>query len=146
MKQKGLKFKWYIIGNGHLENKIKELIRQEKVEDYFVLLGIRENPYPYIKNCTILIQPSRYEGKSIVLDEAKILAKPILVTAYPTVSDQIKNGKEGIIVPMTPEGIVKGVEKYLSESDTYKKIEKYLSMHDYGNAKEVIKYMELFDE
>ncbi|MFR6170365.1 MAG: glycosyltransferase [Blautia sp.] len=146
MKQKGLKFKWYIVGNGHLENKIKELIRREKVEDCFVLLGIRENPYPYIKNSTIFIQPSRYEGKSVVLDEAKILAKPILVTAYPTVRDQIKNGKEGVIVPMTPEGIVKGVEEYLSESDTYKKIEKYLTMHDYGNAKEVIKYMELLDE
>ena len=84
--------------------------------------------------------------RSVVLDEAKILAKPILVTAYPTVRDQIKNGKEGVIVPMTPEGIVKGVEEYLSESDTYKKIEKYLTMHDYGNAKEVIKYMELLDE
>ena len=64
-------------------------------------IGSRENPYPYIKNSDVIIQSSRFEGKSIVLDEAKILSKPIVATNYTTVRDQLKN-EEGVICEMTP--------------------------------------------
>lgn len=120
-------------------------IQEKEVDDCFKLLGNRENPYPYIKNCTIVVQSSRFEGKSVVLDEAKILAKPIVVTNYATVKDQITDGKEGLVVSMTPKGIADGIEKMLTDSALSQNIKEYLSAHEYGNQEEVQKYMELIE-
>ncbi len=69
LKKKGLKFKWFIIGSGPLKDKFNDQIKKENVEDCVELLGTKSNPYPYIKNCNIFVQPSRYEGKSVVIDE-----------------------------------------------------------------------------
>ena len=68
-------------------------MNNEVVEEYITFLGLRANPYPYIRSCDLLVQPSRWEGKSVVLDEAKILAKPILATNYSTIKDQLKDKK-----------------------------------------------------
>lgn len=145
LKSRGLKFKWFVIGNGELEGKLNEQIKREGVEDCFKLIGVRENPYPYIKNCDIVVQPSRYEGKSVVLDEAKILAKPIVATVYPTVKDQIIDGSEGVICEMSPQGIADGINKLLKDEQLLQGIEVYLSQHEYGNQQEVQKYMDLID-
>ena len=64
------------------------------MQDCFEFIGARENPYAYMKNADVLVQTSRFEGKSVVLDEGKILCCPIVTTNYPTVYDQI-NKDEG---------------------------------------------------
>lgn len=138
-------FSWYIIGSGVLENALRKQIREAGVEDRVHLIGVRENPYPYIKNCDLLAQTSRYEGKSVVLDEAKILATPILATNYPTVHDQILEGKEGIIVPMDPHGIADGIEEMMRNASKREAIRAYLAEHEYGNQDEVQKYIKLID-
>ena len=116
------------------------------VDDCVCFLGIRENPYPYIKDCNIFVQSSRYEGKSVVLDEAKILAKPIIATSYPTVRDQIMDGKEGVIVGMTSEKIADGIEELIKNKEKRVFLSNYLAAHEYGNQDAVKKYMTLFDE
>lgn len=146
LKEKGLKFIWFIIGQGDLKETLIEQIRMRAVEDCFVLLGVRENPYPYIKNADVLVQTSRYEGKSVVIDEAKILNKPSVVTNYPTIKDQVKNEEEGIIVDMEAGAIAAGIEKIINDFTLYTKIEQYLSEHEYGNVNEMKKYYALFDE
>lgn len=145
LKRQGVRFKWYVIGNGTLEKSLRKQIKKENVEDCFILLGVRENPYPYIKNCDFVVQSSRYEGKSVVLDEAKILCKPIVATAYPTVKDQVEDGKEGLVVEMSPNGIAQGVKQMIENEVLRKNIEQYLSHHEYGNQNEVQKYMDLID-
>ena len=146
LKRRGIFFRWYVIGTGELEHVLKSDIAKMGVSDCFVLLGARENPYPYIKNCTIFVQPSRWEGKSVVLDEAKILAKPIIVTAYPTVKDQIVDGQEGIVVDINPEAIANGIEMLLNNENIKEYLHQYLSLHEYGNQEEVTKYIRLFNE
>lgn len=146
LKEKGVRFRWYIIGNGDLEIALKRQITENNVDDCFVLLGARENPYPYIKHCTVFAQTSRYEGKSVVLDEAKIIGTPIVVTNYPTIKDQVEDGKEGVVVPMNPEGIADGIEQMLTNISLREGIEKYLKSHEYGNQDEVQKYIDLIEE
>ena len=121
------------------------MIKEEGVEDNFILLGTRENPYAYIKNCDLFVQPSRYEGKSVVIDETKILKKPIVVTNYPTVKDQIMGGKEGMIVDMTPEGIADGIIRMAGSEELRMEYVNFLSSQEYGNQKEIDKYLELID-
>ncbi len=145
LKQHDLRFCWSIIGNGELEGELKKQIKRNGVEDEVKLLGVRENPYPYIKNCDFVVQTSRFEGKSVVLDESKILGKAIVVTNYHTVFDQVKDGLEGVIVDMTPESICDGILKMVKEDGVKSKIEEYLSSHEYGNQNEAERYMLLFD-
>lgn len=145
MKEQGLNFKWFIIGEGELKEKLKRQILEENVQDYVYLLGARENPYPYIQNCDIFVQPSRYEGKSVVLDEAKILAKPIVATAYPTVQDQMENGKEGIVSEMSPKGIADQLLFLANNEKLQENLKEYLKKRDYGNQRELSKYIRLFE-
>ncbi len=146
LKDKGLRFRWFIIGEGVLREKLEKQIKTASLEEQVVLLGTRQNPYPYIRNCSVLVQSSRFEGKSVVLDEAKILCVPIVATAYPTAADQILHAKEGIITEMSPEGIARGIIKMLTDTQCRSEILNYLNEHEYGNHSEIIKYRALLDE
>ncbi|MBQ8909921.1 MAG: glycosyltransferase [Oscillospiraceae bacterium] len=146
LKKAGVAFRWFVLGDGCERKALEKQIRQMDVQDCFFLLGGRSNPYPYIKDCTALIQTSRLEGKSMVLDEAKILGTPIVATDYLTVRDQITEGKEGYIIPMTPQGIADGIMKLIGSEVHIEEIRSYLSVHSYGNKKEITKYMDLFDK
>lgn len=136
---------WWIIGAGELENQLKKQVKEAALEEYFTFLGLKENPYPYIKKCDLLVQSSRWEGKSVVLDEAKILATPILATNYSTIKDQLIDQKEGIIVDMNPIAIAEGINSLINNNSLYKFIESYLAQHNYGNEEEILKYYSLFE-
>lgn len=145
LKRRGLKFSWFIMGNGSLKKSLQAQIETLDVSDRIYLMGTRGNPYPYIKHCDLLVQSSRHEGKSVVLDEAKILAVPILATNYPTVTDQIADGEEGVIVSMTPQAIADGIEELMADASKRDAIRSYLADHEYGNQNEVQKYIKLID-
>lgn len=145
LKERGLDFHWYIVGGGELHGALQAQIEERGLQEQFVLLGARDNPYPYMKHCNVLVQSSRYEGKSVVLDEAKMLRKPIVATAYPTVRDQVLEGCEGIVTAMNPTAIADGVQRMLTDDALRASVEKYLGEHEYGNQSEVEKYMQLLD-
>ena len=142
LKEKGLKFKWFIIGYGD-SSLIEENIAKTATHDCVVLLGKKDNPYPYIANCDIYAQPSRYEGKSVTVREAQMLYRPILVTNYPTSKSQIKNGFDGIICGMDNNSIADGIYKLATDEKMRNKISEHLTSHDYGNEGEINKIYEL---
>ncbi|WP_026497688.1 glycosyltransferase [Butyrivibrio sp. WCD2001] len=146
LKKKNINFKWFIVGTGDLEQDLRSQIKQCDVEDRVILLGGRSNPYPYIANANIFIQPSRYEGKSVVLDETKILGTPIIATAYPTVRDQLEENKEGMIVDLDASSLADGIEKMLGDESIRNNIHMYLKEHEYGNQAEIKKYIDLFEK
>ena len=80
-----------------------------------------------------------------MIDEAKILAKPIVATAYPTVKDQIQNDNEGIIVELNVDGIVNGRVTLCSDNVKKQQIVAYLEKQEYGNQNEVKKYINLIE-
>ena len=145
LKKSGMRFRWYIIGEGNQRTALINQIEKNGVSDHVILLGTRNNPYPYIKACTILVQTSDYEGKSVVLDEAKILAKPIIVTDYQTVRDQILPEKEGIIVDMTAESIAEAIQRMLTDHTLRLNVVQYLESNEYGNSDEIQKYRKVID-
>lgn len=139
----GLDVKWYIIGYGGNDDYIKDAVTRENVGGRVVLLGKRENPYPYIKACDWYVQPSRYEGKSVVVREAQILCKPVIVTDYPTAASQIRNGIDGVIVPMEVGDCAEAIYAAIKDEALTKRVVSYLSSHDFGNEKEVNKIYNL---
>ena len=145
LRDRGICFRWHILGEGALREELQAQIDANGLQDKVFLHGTRENPYAYMKGCDVLVQSSRYEGKSVVLDEAKMLCTPIVATNYPTVGDQVKEACEGIIVPMTAAGIADGIQRMLEDGGLRNEITAYLSNHEYGNQQEVEKYMALLD-
>lgn len=145
LKKHNRNFKWIIIGNGEKEEDLKKLALKKNVEDCMLFIGLKDNPYIYMKCADIIVQTSRWEGKSVVLDEAKIIGTPIVTTDYPTAKDQIKDGKEGILVEMTPNGIASGIERLIDNVALKENIHKYLISHEYGNSKEIGRYYSMFD-
>ena len=141
----GVDIKWYIIGYGsaEIEQEVLENAKRESVSDRVMLLGKKENPYPYIKVCDIYVQPSRYEGKSITVREAQILCKPVIVTNYPTASSQIQDGVDGIIVPMDVDACAQEMVEFIRDKKKQERIETYLKEHDYGNESEIEKIYKL---
>lgn len=144
LKSREILFSWFVVGEGRERKRIQKIIAENHLEDCFFLLGIRDNPYPYMRYADVVVQPSRYEGKSMVLDEAKILAKPIIATNYTTVHDQLSGGK-GLIVEMNPEGIADGVQKMLSNKSMRSQLSDYLKQNDHGNINEMIKFYEILE-
>ena len=136
--------KWYIVGYGGDENKIRELITRYSLENMIEILGKRDNPYPYMKMCDLYMQPSRYEGKAVTVVEAQILAKPILITNYPTAHSQVVDRVDGEICELSIEGIANGVEKFYRDRELLERYRSNCEDRNYENKEELKKLYELF--
>lgn len=135
----GIKCRWYVIGYGGDEHLIRAAIDKHGMQEHFIILGKKSNPYPYINACDIYVQPSRYEGKAVTVREAQILCKPVVITAYATAQSQVKDGVDGIIVPNEAEGAAKGLAEVVRNNALRESITSYLQTHHYGNEKEIEK-------
>ncbi|MGL5203943.1 glycosyltransferase [Cetobacterium sp.] len=145
LKKRGYQdIKWYVVGYGGDEDEIKRLIEAYSLRNNFILLGKRENPYPFMKRCDLYVQPSRYEGKAVTVTEAQILGKPVLITNYPTASSQVKDGVDGIITDLSPEGLADKIETLYKDRDILKRLENHCSKTDFSNEKELERLYELF--
>ena len=136
--------KWYIVGYGGDENKIRELITRYSLEDMIEILGKKDNPYPYMKMCDLYMQPSRYEGKAVTVVEAQILAKPVLITNYPTAHSQVVNEVDGEICELSIDGIANGVEKFYRDREFLERYRSNCEDRNYENKEELKKLYELF--
>ena len=129
----GLKVKWYIIGYGGDEERIKKSIKECNMEDYVILLGKKSNPYPYIKACDVYMQPSRYEGKCVSVIEAQSLHKPVIITNYPTAKSQLKDGYDGVIVTLENSKCAQGIYNALTKKELLNNISENTYKFDYSN-------------
>lgn len=143
LRQQGLAFLWLIVGEGEERSALQKQIEQYDLGDCVRLIGARENPYVYMRACNILVQPSRWEGKSVVLDEGKILSKPIVATNYATVKDSIEHGKTGWIVDLSAEAVAEGIQKMCQDQVLRDQLSDYLQMSPKGNEKELKKYEQI---
>ncbi|WNF39030.1 glycosyltransferase [Bacillaceae bacterium IKA-2] len=93
---------------------MRKKIKDYNLIDHFILLGSNPNPYPFIKNCDIYVQPSRYEGYCITTMEAKCLNKPIITTDVNGAREQIIPGQTGLIVSIDEEELYKGIKELIN--------------------------------
>lgn len=141
--EKGYEINWFILGEGQLRKELELLIEQSGLQQYFYLLGIDTNPYQYMQQADIVVQTSLFEGKSIAVDEAKILAKPIILTNFTTAKDQIENGVNGLICEMNPEALVASVESLLKDENLKVKLSRNLAKEDFSTENEIEKLIDL---
>ena len=137
--------KWYVVGYGGDEDMIKNLIKDNNLEDSFILLGKKINPYPYMYVGDIYVQPSRYEGKAVTVGEAQILGKPVVITNYTTAKSQVRDNVDGYICELSVEGIADGVEKLYKDKDLRIKLSDNCKNTDYSNSSELENLYNIFD-
>lgn len=143
--EKGIDLKWYIIGFGGDETLIKQKIKEFDMEQHVIILGKKENPYPYIKACDIYIQPSRYEGKAVAVREAQILNKPVVITNFETSKSQLTDGFDGVIVPMDNEGCAEGICNLIKDKELQQILIENTKITDYTNKQELEKIYALLE-
>ena len=146
LRDAGAEFQWLVVGDGSERESLQKRIDANGVAECFHLVGARSNPYVYMKACDILVQPSRIEGKSIVLDEAKIFCKPIVSTNYSTVNASIEHGKSGWIVDMTSEALCQGILRIMEDENLRNALTGYLETQPKGNIQELKRYIQVMLE
>lgn len=120
----GLEHNFYVIGDGPERERLEKLLNEGNIEkkniQTFHLLGKKENPYPYIQNADYFCLLSEFEGYGMVLEEAKILEKPIIITDT-AAREAVENYKMSTILENTEEGIYKGLKKIIINHKKQKK-------------------------
>lgn len=141
----GYPIKWYIIGKGPEEKNILELVEEYGLKEHFILLGEQSNPYSIVKQADVFVQPSRFEGKSIAIEEAKILEMPIVVTNYPTVVDQIVDQYTGMIAEIDADSIYEKIKILLEDDKLRLRLKNNLHNEKSTNESEVEKLYSLLE-
>ncbi len=138
-----LNVKWYIIGYGTDTDLINKNIALAGMQENVIILGKKENPYPYIKKCDFYIQPSRYEGNAVTVNEALILGKKVVITDYSTSSSQINNGVDGVIVPLENKLCAKGIADFINNEKLQNEIEENILKTDFSNSEKIDEFYKL---
>ena len=139
LKDHGIEFRWFLVGEGEEKEKLQALVEKLDLLKEFVFVGVKSNPYPYIKGCDLYIQPSRYEGKAVTVREAQILHKPVVITNFATSASQLQDGYDGIIVPMKNEECAMKIVELLKDEKRMNQLIDNTYKNDYSNRQELEK-------
>ena len=130
LKNKGIKEKLYIIGEGNGRVKIEKMIEEKNLGQDVILLKKKKNPYVWMKNSKLFIHSSRYEGLSMVLLEALMMDKFIVSSNCPTGPTEIlTNPKAGELFNVGDANqLAEKVLKILYDKDYQKELLKNIQL------------------
>lgn len=97
--------RWYVLGEGELRGQLEQQIHKLGLEEEFRFLGVSANPFPYYKACDLYVHATGYEGKSIAIQEAQLLGKPILATDCSGNREQIEQDVDGRLCRLEPQSV-----------------------------------------
>ena len=110
---RGLNVRWYFVGDGNTRNLCEHRAKEYGIVDRVIFLGTKTNPYGYMKDCDIYVQPSRHEGYCITLAEARCFIAPIVATNFTGASEQLRNYPKSQVTGMSSEEIAEGIMKFV---------------------------------
>ncbi len=143
LKDKGCNVRWYILGEGDQRRTLEKKIAALQLKEDFVLLGVAENPCPYYAQADIYVHATRFEGKSIAIQEAQTLGCAVIASDCNGNREQIENGEDGILCQLTPEGIAESIETLLQNEETRKKLGKSAERKNMAQEQELQKLLQL---
>lgn len=120
LKDAGGQFRWYVLGEGDQRGKLEQKINDLDLTEDFILCGAVDNPYPYLAQTDLYVHASRFEGKSIAIQEAQILGCAMLVSDCNGNREQVTDGVDGKVCSLTPEAIRDGIQWLMEHPDERK--------------------------
>lgn len=145
LQKKGIDFKWIFIG-AIVDKKYLDIVKENRINDNMLFLGTKSNPYPYLNVADIIVHPSRFEGRSVALDEAKILCKPIVVTNFSTVNDQFTDRVNASICEMTGESVANSILELIENKNLRDNYINYLKSNISDNSSEINKLYNIINK
>ena len=139
----GYNIQWYVAGSGEMTETIRKKISDLALDDYVHMIGYINNPYPYVKQCDIYVQPSYSEGFCTSTMEAKILRKPVVTTDVPGMNEQFINEYDGVIVESSIDGLYQGIKRLIDNRKLYKYIVDNLYSETFSNDEELQKALRI---
>ena len=143
LKDRGCKARWYVLGEGDQRKALEKKIAALHLEEDFVLLGAVENPYPYYVQADIYVHATRFEGKSIAIQEAQTLGCAVIASDCNGNREQIEDGVDGILCQLTPEGIAESIETLLQNEELRNKLGKAAERKNMAQEQELQKLLAL---
>lgn len=146
LKNRNIAFQWFFMGDGNLRQELEKIVKKKGLEKNIIFLGKKSNPYPYIKNCNLYVQPSRHEGYATTILEARVLKKIIVASDIPSNREQIKTGINGYLEILKGEAFAERIEGILQGKEHTEKITGNLENENLDFAGEMKKLDKLLKE
>ncbi|WP_346980404.1 glycosyltransferase [Clostridium perfringens] len=115
--KQGYEVRWYCIGEGNMRKELEDMIKNKNLQDNYILLGSKRNPYPFMKECDIYVQSSRHEGYCLTLAEARCFNNPIITTNFTGANEQIRNEKTGLIVNFNQDEMYTAIKRIIKDRE-----------------------------
>lgn len=137
LRDAGGDFRWYVLGEGDQRSKLEQKISALGLEQDFLLCGAVDNPYPYLAQTDLYVHASRFEGKSIAVQEAQILECSILASDCSGNLENITDGVDGRLCALTPEAIRDGILWMMDHPDEAKRYARAAGQKYQNQASEI---------
>lgn len=144
LKTKGIKFKWYFVGDGALYEEMRKYTNDKHIFDVCIFLGGKINPYPYIRLADIYMQPSYVESQCLTVYEALVLKKLVVATNIPALDEALQNGELGVLCEPNPDAMADAIEKLISNKHHKELLQKALQKYEVSNSVAYQKINDLF--
>lgn len=109
LRKAGYPVRWYILGEGPERAALERQITDAGLQNDFILMGAKDNPYPYVHQADLYIHATRFEGKSIAIEEAQILGKTIIASDCTGNTEQIVDGYDGWLISLSANNLAKAI-------------------------------------
>lgn len=143
LKDAGKNVRWYVLGEGDQRKKLQEQIDALGLTEDFILYGAVNNPYPFMKQADIYVHASRFEGKSIAIQEAQILGKPMVVSDCSGNREQVCRGEDGLMCDLTPESLAENITLLLDDEALRRKLGAAAAEKNADAAEEIQKLLSM---
>ena len=122
LKEAGENVRWYVLGEGDQRKRLEEQISKLDLKEDFLLPGAVDNPYPYMRQADIYVHCSRFEGKSIAIQEAQILGKPMVVSDCSVNRERVNQNVDGILCDFDAKSIYEAISRLLHDEATRERL------------------------
>ena len=135
--------RWYIIGEGAERKALEKQIAELGLQADFVLLGMKENPFPYYAQCDLYVHATRFEGKSIAIQEAQMLGCAVIASDCAGNREQMEDGVDGLLCPLTPGGIAEKIEELIDDPEKKNRLATAAKQKVNGQTEDIQRLLDL---
>ena len=115
LRAEGLQFLWFVVGDGPDREALAQRVQEAEHADGFILVGPQANTFPYLKHADVVAVLSHYEGLCGVVNEAKVMERPLIATRFSAIEEQITDSVNGVIVENDEDAIAAGMKRLLTD-------------------------------
>jgi glycosyltransferase involved in cell wall biosynthesis len=114
----GLDFDWFVFGDGPDRALMEAEIASRGLGTQMHVPGRTENPFPAYRHADLVAMLSNYEGLCGVVNEAKVMGRPIVATRVSGIEEQLIDGKTGLIAEQDEISIFTAMHRLLTDEAT----------------------------